>query len=483
MARKVDVCIIGAGSAGMYAMGQVARRTKDFVVVNSGPLGTTCARVGCMPSKVLIQAADDMAHAGHFAKQGIHGAAHLKASIPEVLAHVRKMRDGFASGPKGKMEQVAKRGLLIDGAARFVAPDAIEVNGERIEAAAFVIAAGSRPIVPKKWLDAFGDRLITTDSLFEQDDLPQDMAVLGLGAIGLEMGQALSRLGINITAVDMLDTVGGLTDDGVSYPVIGALREEFDIWLGAPAELEEAEGGRIRVKAGEKETVVDKVLVALGRRPNVDTLNLGAAGVELNARGLPAYDPATMRIGESNLFIAGDANGDRQILHEAADEGRIAGFNAYAVASGEPPRAFRRKVPLGIVFSDPNIAVVGQTFRHLDATLVEDEGFVVGERDFMSQGRAMVMQAGKGVLHVYAKKDDGRILGAELAVPRGEHIAHHLAWAIENGLTVADMLALPYYHPVIEEGLQNALHDAYGQLDDAAKTPGIPDVPFADEAS
>ncbi|HHN68012.1 MAG TPA: dihydrolipoyl dehydrogenase, partial [Thermopetrobacter sp.] len=482
MARKVDVCIIGAGSAGMYAMGQAARRTKDFVVVNSGPLGTTCARVGCMPSKVLIQAADDMAHTGHFAKEGIHGAQHLKASIPEVLAHVRRMRDGFASGPKGKMQQVAKRGQLIDAAARFVAPDAIEVNGERIEAAAFVIAAGSRPVVPQRWRDTFGeDRLLTTDSLFEQDDLPADMAVLGLGAIGLEMGQALSRLGVNITAVDMLDTIGGLTDDGVSYPAIGALREEFDIWLGAPAELEEATDGRIRVKAGDNEVVVDKVLVALGRRPNVDTLNLQAAGVALDERGLPAYDPATMRIGESNLFIAGDANGDRQILHEAADEGRIAGFNAIAVANGQPARRFRRKVPLGIVFSDPNIAVVGQTFRHLDATLVEDEGFVIGERDFMSQGRAMVMQAAGGVLHVYAKKDDGRILGAELAIPRGEHIAHHLAWAIENGLTVADMLALPYYHPVIEEGLQNALHDAYGQLDDAAKVDGIPDLPFADE--
>ncbi len=481
MTRKVEVCIIGAGSAGLYSLGQVSRHTVKFMMVNAGPLGTTCARVGCMPSKVLIQAAEDIAHSGHFAKEGIQGAEKLSVSIPEVLAHVRKMRDGFASGPAGKAEKIAGHGKLIKGEARFVAPDAIEVNGERIEADAFVIAAGSRPIVPQAWIDEFGEEnLLTTDTLFEQEDLPKDMAVLGLGAIGLEMGQALARLGINVTGVDMLETIAGLSDDGVSYPAITLMREEFPVWLGAPAELSRAEDGRIRVKAGDNETVVDKVLVALGRRPNIDRLNLEAAGVALDERGLPEFDRETMRIGETNLFIAGDVNGERQLLHEAADEGRIAGWNAAMAAQGRPVRRFRRKVPLGIVFCDPNIASVGQTFQALDATLGEDEGFVVGERDFSTQARARVMMNNRGVLHIYARKSDGLILGAEMCVPRGEHFAHELAWAIEKGMTVAEMIALPYYHPVVEEGLQNALHDAYHQLDDTAKVDGIADVPFAE---
>ena len=480
MTRKVEVCILGAGSAGLYATGQVARRTKDFLIIDPGPLGTTCARVGCMPSKVLIQAADDIYRARHaFGREGIHGAEHLHASIPEVLAYVRKMRDDFASGPARKAEQLEKHGHLIRGAAKFVAANAVEVNGERIEAKAFVIATGSRPVVPAAWREKFGEKIITTDTLFEQEDLPESVAVLGMGVIGLEMGQAISRLGVDIVGVDMADTVAGLTDDGVSYPAIAAFREEFPIWLGAPAELEEAGDGRIRVKAGDNEKVVDKVLVALGRRPNLDTLNLAAAGIEVDERGLPAFDTATQRIGESHIFIAGDADGYRQILHEAADDGRIAGFNAAALAKGEDIRWFKRKVPLAIVFSDPNIAMVGETFQHLDATLVEDEGFVVGERDFSSQARARVMQENKGVLHIYARMEDGRILGAEMCIPRAEHIAHELAWAIDRGLTVADMLAMPFYHPVVEEGLQNALHDAYSQLPDSAKVRGIPDVPFA----
>ena len=125
MTRKVDVCILGAGSAGLYATGQVSRKTKDFLIIDPGPLGTTCARVGCMPSKVLIQAADDLWHARHhFAVQGIHGGEDVRADVRAVLAHVRKMRDGFASGPAGKAQKLADAGKLISAPARFVAPDA-----------------------------------------------------------------------------------------------------------------------------------------------------------------------------------------------------------------------------------------------------------------------------------------------------------------------------------------------------------------------
>ena len=481
MTRKVDVCILGAGSAGLYATGQVGRKTKNFLIIDPGPLGTTCARVGCMPSKVLIQAADDIWHARHaFAKEGIVGAESLRADIPAVLAHVRKMRDGFAAGPAGKAEQLEKHGRLLQGAAKFVGPDAVEVNGERIEAKAFIIATGSKPIVPAAWQEKFGDRILTTDSLFEQEDLPATMAVIGMGVIGLEMGQALSRLGVDIVGVDMADTVGGLTDDGVRYPAAAIFRTEFPLWLGAPAALEEGPEGRILVRAGENEKVVDKVLVAMGRAPNLAGLNLAATGMALNERGVPVFDPATQRIGETRFFIAGDADGRRPILHEAADDGRIAGYNAAALARGEEPRRFRRKVPLSIVFSDPNIAMVGETFAQLDATLGEDEGFVVGERDFSTQARARVMLANRGVLHIYARKEDGKLLGAEMCVPRAEHIAHELAWAMERGLTVADLIAMPFYHPVVEEGLQNALHDAYAQLPASAKVAGIPDVPFAE---
>ncbi|HHK74571.1 MAG TPA: dihydrolipoyl dehydrogenase, partial [Rhizobiales bacterium] len=187
MRRKVKACVIGAGSAGLFSLGQLRKHTTDFAIINSGYLGTTCARVGCMPSKVLIQAAEDFHNRRNFAVSGISGAEALQVDIPQVLKHVRAMRDSFVGGVMGNFNKgPAKK--LIEGQARFIAPGVVEVNGEEIEAEGFILAVGSRPVMPAPWA-AFGERILTTDSLFEQEDLPGEMAVLGLGAIGLEMGQ------------------------------------------------------------------------------------------------------------------------------------------------------------------------------------------------------------------------------------------------------------------------------------------------------
>ncbi|HFQ15659.1 MAG TPA: dihydrolipoyl dehydrogenase, partial [Rhodobacteraceae bacterium] len=444
------------------------KQTNDFVIVNSGYLGTTCARVGCMPSKVLIQAAEDFHHRRHMDVQGIGGGGDLTVDIPRVLEHVRRQRDIFVGGVMGNFNKgPAKK--LIEGEARFIAPGVIRVNDEEIEAEAFILAVGSRPVVPEGWR-RFGDRILTTDSLFEQQDLPGTMAVLGLGAIGLEMGQSLARLGIDVVGVDMLETIGGLQDEAVRDEAIRLIGAEFPLWLGAPAELDEAADGRLVVRAGGRETTVDKVLVALGRRHNLDRLDLAAAGVALDERGLPEIDPLTMRIAGTRLFVAGDANANRPLLHEAGDEGRIAGYNALR----EEPRAFRRKVPLAIAFSDPNIAAVGASWAELEGR----DDVAVGKRNYDTQARARVLLKNAGQLHIYGRKSDGLILGAEMIAPRGEHLAHHIAWAMESGLTVWDMLRLPFYHPVVEEGLQNALYHLAAQV--GGEPDGVVEVPFAD---
>ncbi len=468
MRRKVKACVIGAGSAGLFSLGNLRKQTSDFVLINSGHLGTTCARVGCMPSKVLIQAAEDYHHRQNMAVQGIGGGGHLSVDMPQVLEHVRRQRDIFVGGVMGNFNKGPVK-KLVKGEARFIAPGVVRVNDEEIEAEAFILAVGSRPVVPESW-KRFGDRILTTDSLFEQQDLPGSMAVLGLGAIGLEMGQSLARLGIDMVGVDMLETIGGLQDEAVRDEAIRLIGSEFPLWLGAPAELDEAADGRLRVRAGDHETVVDKVLVALGRRHNLDRLDLPAAGVTLDERGLPEIDPATMRIAGTRMFVAGDANADRPLLHEAGDEGRIAGYNALR----EEPRAFARKVPMAIAFSDPNIAAIGASWTELKSR----DDVAVGKRNYTTQARARVLLKNAGQLHVFGRKSDGLILGAEMIAPRGEHLAHHIAWAMENNLTVWDMLRLPFYHPVVEEGLQNALYHLAAQV--GGEPDGVVEVPFAD---
>ena len=475
MARKVDVCVIGAGSAGLFSLGQVRRKTKNFVVLDGGILGTTCARVGCMPSKALIQAAEDMHHRHELEIQGIKGGEGIRADIGKVLAHVRDMRDSFA-GQVVKRSSIGLGDRLIRHNAQFVGPHTVRCGDEEIEAENFILAVGSRPVMPAPW-NEFADLLMTTDSFFEQPDLPKRLAIVGLGVIGTELGQALARLGLEVTGIDMLETIGGLSDPAVRDEAIRLIGDEFPLWLGEAAQISRS-GEGLKISAGSREVVVDRALVALGRRSNLDRLDLAAAGIKTGERGLPEIDPATMQIvGHPHMFVAGDATGDRQLMHEVADEARVAGYNA---VHGEDIRRFKRKKPLGITFTDPNICMVGQRWSALQGRDV----VVVGARNFDTQGRARLLKKNRGLLHIYARKSDGLLLGAEMVAPRGEHLAHHLSWAMEQNMTIIDMLRLPFYHPVVEEGMENALYDALAKTDLHGKDlpDGLVEVGFSDES-
>jgi dihydrolipoamide dehydrogenase len=451
--RTVDVAIIGSGTSGLNAMAQVRRAGKTFALINGGEPGTTCARVGCMPSKALIQVADDFHRRTNLGRYGVDGHQELAVDLASVMDHVQDLRDTFVDRVLGSStDHLGEE--FIQEYAHFVEPTLIEAGGQRIRAARVIIATGSRPMVPMAW-QIFGDKVITTDSLFELNDLPASMAVVGLGVIGLELGQSLSRLGVSVTGFDQLGHIGGAQDPEVQRCAVDILSKEFPIHLGHPVSLAE-EGEQLRVTAGDQSILVDRVLCSVGRVPNVEGLGLEKLGVPLDRRGIPAYNPNTMQVGNLPVFIAGDVDGDRPILHEAGDEGRIAGYNA---AHGETA-AFRRKVPLSINFCDPNICVVGARWNDLDQATI-----AIGHLNFAPVGRALIMGKNKGVLRLYGEKASGRILGAEMIGPKGENLAHLLAWCIEQGLTVGRMLRMPFYHPVIEEALQAALYDLYAKVD------------------
>lgn len=455
MTRKVDVAIIGAGTSGLNAMGQVRRAGKRFVLINGGELGTTCARVGCMPSKAIIQVAEDFHRRKLFDRYCIEGGDGLTIDVPEVMEFVQDMRDIFVDRVlQGSTDEMGDE--FIEGYARFAAPNRLEVGAEEIEADKIVIAAGSTPIVPKSWR-AFGDRVVTTDEFFELETLPQSMAVIGLGVIGLELGQTLHRLGVEVVGIDALEHIGGLSDPLVNAEAVKVIGKEFPLWMGNPADLSEGKAGRIRVTAGEHVAEVDKVLVCIGRRPFLDHLGLEKLGVELNERGLPDYDPQTMQIHNLPVFLAGDVNGDAPILHEASAEGKIAGFNA----SQDAVTRFSRNPKLAITFCDPNIVTVGQTW----ASLADNPDVVAGEMRLGPVGRALIMGKNKGIIRVYADRGTGSLLGGEMIAPKGDSLGHILAWAIQQKLTVFDTLTLPFYHPTLEEALQGALQNLQGQLD------------------
>ena len=459
--RQVDVAIIGSGSAGLYAMSKVRPSGKSVVLINGGELGTTCARVGCMPSKAVIQIAEDFHRRGVFKRFGVEGHERLSVDVSEAMGYVQDLRDVFVERVISNSTDKMPDGMFVAGYTRFVEPNLLEMDdGQRIRAGKVIIATGSRPIVPAAW-EPFRDRIITTDDFFELEELPTSIAVVGLGVIGLEIGQSLHRLGCKVVGIDMQEAVGGLTDPVAIKSAVDIIGSEMELWLGQGAQISEGSNGRLRVSAGDNTIEVERVLASMGRQPNVEKLGLDAIGVPVDKRGVPLFDPNTMQVGDLPLFLAGDVTGERPLLHEAGDEGRIAGQNAVS----DTVSAYRRKTPLNITFCDPNIVQVGQPYAALDL-----DRSAIGEVQMAPVGRAIIMAKNKGVIRVYADKASGTMLGAEMVCIKAENLGHLLAWSIQQGLTVGELLQMPFYHPVIEEALQAALYDLYAKVD--AKNPG-----------
>lgn len=453
--RKVDVAIIGAGTSGLSARREVAAVTDNYVVIDPGPFGTTCARVGCMPSKALIQIANDYHRRHVFKEFGVSGCEGLSIDTDHVMSYMRNMRDYFVSFVKKAMQEWEANHLIQDKA-YFIDDHTLQAGDQQIQADKIIIATGSKPILPKPW-EAYKKHLIDTDEFFELETLPKKVAVIGLGVIGLELGQALSRLGIDVVGLTLGKQIAGLSDPDLQNYAAKTVCQELPTSFEGAEIVRETEKGLL-LKSGEKEYEVEKAFLTMGRKPALDFLKLENTSIELNERGVPLYDQTTMQISNTGIFLAGDANADRSLLHEAADEGRIAGYNAV----NEDKQCFQRREFLAITFSDPNIAVLGQSFSQLQESKVD---FVVGKVSFENQGRATLKKKNKGLVHLYADRHTGKFLGAEMIGPSVEHMAHMLSWITTLNLTVHQVLSLPFYHPVLEEGLRTAFRDLANQIE------------------
>lgn len=452
--RKVEYAIIGSGTAGLGAYSRIRRETDNFVMIQHGPYGTTCARVGCMPSKMLITAADHAHEMRQGAAFGVQGKPDIDGA--QVFNRIRQDRAEKFVGNVLKQIGNIPGHFKIQGQATFLSNNRIQIDDSQIiEADKIILACGTRPRIPEELAPVAG-KLYTSDTIFELEDLPESIAVIGLGVIALELGQAFHRLGVDTTLYGRTGKIGDLSHPDMQAETLKCLSAELNIHpQGRIIEAwEEDDLAVIAFQQPDGQVITqafDAILVAAGRVSNVDQMNLENTDIPLDVHGIPLFDPQTMQCGDLPIYIAGDATNDLPLWHEAYDEGRIAGSNAL-----QYPRAVKaqRKTPLGIYFTDPQMAVVGKSFQQLQGTEI-----VIGDMPFNSP-RHEVWKKTQGRIQVYLDSQNGAILGAELLGYQAEHLAHLLALAITHKMTADQFLEMPVYHPSAEEVLKRAIDKA-----------------------
>ncbi len=462
---NVEVLILGGGTAGLSAYREAKKNKKNVKIIEGGVFGTTCARVGCMPSKLLIAAAEN-AHS--YEKSDRFGIIVDKPIVDgqKVMNRVKSERDRFVGFVLESIEQIPLEDKIL-GYAKFKDNNTIIVGSQEIYAETIVIATGSRPAYPQIWREELEDKLIINDDVFNWNNLPKSIAVFGSGVIGLELGQALHRLGVNIKLFSIGGSVAALTDEVVKSYAVQELNKEFYFDTDAKVKEIKKKNNKVSITFIDKETGEEKIeefeylLAATGRKVNVDNLDIEKTTIKLDNRGVPITNKYTMQTSVKNIFIAGDASNQLPLLHEAADQGKIAGINAGlypTINSG------LRRTPISVVFSDPQIAMVGETKTEIENRYGKCGCYETGTVSFENQGRSRVMLKNKGILNVYGENGTGILLGAEMIAPEAEHLAHLLSWAIQKKMTVKEILDMPFYHPVIEEGVRTALRDLMDKL-------------------
>lgn len=458
MARdeRYDLLCIGGGTAGMTAARAARTRGASVALVEREPrLGGDCTFWGCVPSKSLIEVAKLAHQARELSELGF---GEPRIDLARVMARKDRIVDGIAHDERAELfEELGVS--VIQGEAAFQDATHVRVDGRVVEAASTVIATGTDPAVPP--IPGLRETPhLTNRTVFDVHDLPARLLVLGGGAIGLELGQAFSRFGSQVTIVELMDKLLFREEAEAGECVAAALRAEgIDLRLGTKAESVERGGDETVVTVSRdgatEEIAADALLVAIGRRPNSDGLGLDAAGIETD-RGFVKVDER-LRTSAPNVYAAGDIGGGFLFTHVASYEGRIAGLNA----TGGKQKTDYRVVPW-VTFTEPEVARVGMTeaearAEHGDDAVdvatfpmrLVDRARILGEED----GFVKLVTLRKGPL---GKRTGGRLLGAHVVGVKAGELLHEAVVAMQTRSFTGRLAQAIHAYPTTSIAVQQA---------------------------
>ena len=440
-----DVIVIGGGSGGYAAADTAQSAGARVAIVDPGPLGGLCILRGCMPTKTILRSSDIMSLMQRAGEFGL-SASDIRANLSAIIDRKNKLIGEFADYRVGQLKD--PRFTLIQEKAAFISPNEIKAGNQRLSAKSFIIATGSViNCLAIPGLDETG--YLTSDDVLELKDQPKSMIVLGAGAVAVELAQFYQRIGTQVTLIQRSPHILSSTDEDLARPVEARLREEgMQLFTGTQLKQVSADGSKkvVRFMHGEQEKTVsaDCILDALGRRPNIDGLNLDAAGVKMEQWGIGV--DCAMQTSQPHIFAVGDVNGLHEVVHIAIQQGEVAGWNATHL--DQTPKEVDERLITTVVFTDPPVASVGLTEKDCRNKKID---YLAASYPFNDHGKSLCLGEPHGHVKLLCHPKSGEILGGHITGPEAGELIHQLIAIMHFKGTVNDLLTMPHYHPTLSE--------------------------------
>ena len=461
---EVEIAVIGAGPGGYAAAFRAADLGKKVVLIDRDPtLGGVCLNRGCIPSKALLHIAKVMDETNNLSKMGV---SYNKPDID--LEKIRLHKNKIVSQLNQGIDKMAKaRGVeTIQGLASFKNNSELEVRTKssniNIKYEKCIIATGSTSgMIPG--ISIKHDSILTSRTALELVDIPNKLLVIGGGAIGLELGQVYASLGSKVTIVEFMPTIIPGADEDIVKPLYRKLTKQFESILlsSKVTNLEVQKNNSINVSIENGKGVTndnyDKVLVAIGRKPNTELLNLNNTDIKLNSEGYINVD-VYQRTSVKNVFAIGDIVGNPMLAHKATHEGKVAA----EVCSGHPAAMDHKAIP-SVVYTDPEVAWAG--LNEVEAKL-NKVNYTKGEFPWAASGRAISMGANQGKTKILFDPETKRVLGVGIVGPGAGDMISEGMLSIEMGADAEDISLTIHPHPTVGETFAMAAEVFLGTITD-----------------
>ena len=441
---EFDVAILGGGSAGYAAASAAQSQGASVAIVDPGPLGGLCILRGCMPTKTILRSSDIISLTRRAKEFGFF-PVDVKANLAAINDRKNQLIGEFTNY---RIEQLRNtRFTLIEEKAEFISPHEIQVGANTLRAKSFIIATGSVIAdYPISGLKETG--YITSDDALILRKAPESLIVLGGGAVAVELAQFFQRIGTSVSLLQRSKHILSQVDEDLARPVEDRFREEgINLYTGTKIFKTAKENQRSVVyfkhEGKEKRCEAETILQALGRKPNIDGLNLEAVGVQIE-NGKVMVD-SEMRTSLKNIFAVGDVNGIHEVVHFAIQQGEVAGYNAAHTVSS---KKVDNRLKATVVFTDPAVASVGMSEKECKAANID---YLAAKHPFSDHGKSMCLGETHGHVKILCDPVSGEVLGGHIAGPEAGELIHEIITLMHFRGTVKDLMSIPHYHPTLAE--------------------------------